>query len=217
MLKVLLSFSVECLMPTLSLLLVDDHPLVQVALEAALQKSAYPWQLTSVADDVQAMQCLTERAFHLVVLDIGLPQVDGLQLMKRMLRHYPAQNIVIYTAQEEDVYARLAQNGGACGFVSKGQPMDRLIAAVDAVSQGERFFPQWLPHPALAETGEPQVLTPKELQVIGLLSQGLSNLQIAQMLNISNKTVSTHKNSILRKTGASNLFELAAVYKELQQ
>jgi len=52
--------------------------------------------------------------------------------------------------------------------------------------------------------------------VIGLLAQGLSNLQIAQMLNISNKTVSTHKNSILRKTGASNLLELAAVYRELQ-
>jgi len=148
-------------MSRLSLLLVDDHPLVQVALEAALQKSAYPWQLTSVADDVQAMRCLTERAFHLVILDIGLPQVDGLQLMKRMLRHYPALNIMIYTAQEEDVYARLAQHGGACGFVSKGQAMDRLIAAVDAVSQGERFFPLWLPNAPPTEPGEPQVLTPK--------------------------------------------------------
>lgn len=115
------------------------------------------------------------------------------------------------------MYARLAQNSGACGFVSKGQPMARLIAAVDAVSQGERFFPQWLPHPFPTESHEQPVLTPKELQVIGLLAQGLSNLQIAQMLTISNKTVSTHKNSILRKTGANNLLELAAVYKELQQ
>ncbi|VDZ65751.1 Virulence factors putative positive transcription regulator BvgA [Serratia odorifera] len=58
-------------------------------------------------------------------------------------------------------------------------------------------------------------LTPKELQVLGLLSKGLSNLQIAAMLNISNKTVSTHKKNILRKTGASNLLELVAVFKEL--
>ncbi|MGV8927886.1 MAG: response regulator [Ewingella sp.] len=204
-------------MPILSLLLVDDHPLVQVALEAALQRSEQQWQLFSAAADVQAMHCLAERTFKLVILDIGLPQVDGLQLMKRMLRHYPALNILIYTAQEEDVYARLAQYGGACGFVSKGQPMSELVAAVDAVSKGERFFPEWVTYPTPEDTGESQVLTPKELQVIGLLAKGLSNLQIADMLSISNKTVSTHKNTILRKTGATNLLELAAVYKELQQ
>ena len=62
---------------------------------------------------------------------------------------------------------------------------------------------------------EGTLLTPKELQVLGLLSKGLSNLQIAEMLNISNKTVSTHKKNILRKTGASNLLELVAVFKEL--
>ncbi|NWA38997.1 response regulator transcription factor [Pseudomonas reactans] len=200
-----------------ALLLVDDHPLVQVALEAALQKSAFSWQMTSVSDDVQAMASLAEEQFALVVLDIGLPQVDGLQLMRRMLRHYPDLTVLIYTAQEEEVYARLAFNAGACGFVSKGQPMPQLIAAIDALSQGERSFPDFINPCLQEEVEETLALTPKELQVIGLLSQGLSNVQIADMLNISNKTVSTHKNTILRKTGAKNLFELAAVYKELQQ
>jgi len=200
-----------------ALLLVDDHPLVQVALEAALHKSANTWQLTSEADDVHAMNRLAEQAFDVVVLDIGLPQVDGLQLMRRMLRHHPSLTVLIYTAQEEEVYARLALNAGACGFVSKGQPMQQLIAAIDALHQGERYFPDFISCQESEEIDESWVLTPKELQVIGLLSQGLSNLQIAEMLNISNKTVSTHKNTILRKTGAKNLFELAAVYKELQQ
>ncbi|MES4612024.1 MAG: response regulator [Ewingella sp.] len=200
-----------------ALLLVDDHPLVQVALEAALQKSNFSWQMTSVSDDVQAMASLAEEQFALVVLDIGLPQVDGLQLMRRMLRHYPDLTVLIYTAQEEEVYARLAFNAGACGFVSKGQPMPQLIAAIDALSQGERSFPDFINPCLQEEVEETLALTPKELQVIGLLSQGLSNVQIADMLNISNKTVSTHKNTILRKTGAKNLFELAAVYKELQQ
>ncbi len=200
-----------------ALLLVDDHPLVQVALEAALQKSAFSWQMTSVSDDVQAMASLAEEQFALAVLDIGLPQVDGLQLMRRMLRHYPDLTVLIYTAQEEEVYARLAFNAGACGFVSKGQPMSQLIAAIDALSQGERSFPDFINPCLQEEVEETLALTPKELQVIGLLSQGLSNVQIADMLNISNKTVSTHKNTILRKTGAKNLFELAAVYKELQQ
>ncbi|QMV52473.1 response regulator [Ewingella americana] len=200
-----------------ALLLVDDHPLVQVALEAALQKSAFSWLVTSVEDDVQAMASLSEQQFALVVLDIGLPQVDGLQLMRRMLRHYPELRVLIYTAQEEEVYARLAFNAGASGFVSKGRSMPQLIAAIDALSQGKRSFPDFINLCQQEEVEESLALTPKELQVIGLLSQGLSNVQIADMLNISNKTVSTHKNTILRKTGAKNLFELAAVYKELQQ
>lgn len=215
MLKVLLATRCDMFMP--ALLLVDDHPLVQVALEAALQHSAYDWQLTSEADDIQAMSRLAEQTFNVVVLDIGLPQVDGLQLMRRMLRHYPSLTVLIYTAQEEEVYARLAFNAGACGFLSKGQPMQQLIKGIDMLNQGKHFFPDFITCLEQEEIDETWVLTPKELQVIGLLAQGLSNLQIAEMLNISNKTVSTHKNTILRKTGAKNLFELAAVYKELQQ
>jgi len=92
-----------------------------------------------------------------------------------------------------------------------------LVEAFEALTQGEQFFPDGVEHDtetAGVESTSP--LTLKELQIIGLLAQGYSNLQIASMLNISNKTVSTHKKNILRKTGANNLFELAAVYKEMQ-
>ncbi|EIC82567.1 response regulator transcription factor [Serratia sp. M24T3] len=200
------------------LLLVDDHPLVEVAIEAALQRSGRDWQLHSVEDDQAAMANLASCQYQLVVLDIGLPQVDGLQLLKRILRHYPAQSVLIYTAQEEEVYARLAFAGGASGFINKGQSMSILVEALEALSRGETVFPAWLDQDAETDNDDASgSLTPKELQIIGLLAQGHSNLQIANMLNISNKTVSTHKKNILRKTGANNLFELAAVYKELQK
>lgn len=199
------------------LLLVDDHPLVEVAIEAALQRSGGDWVLDSVDDDQLAMSRLATNAYQLVVLDIGLPEVDGLQLLKRILRHYPAQAVLIYTAQEEEVYARLAMAGGASGFINKGQPMAVLVEAFEALTQGEQFFPDGVEHDTeTAGVESTSTLTLKELQIIGLLAQGYSNLQIASMLNISNKTVSTHKKNILRKTGANNLFELAAVYKEMQ-
>lgn len=197
-----------------SLLLVDDHPVVHVALEAALIKSSRRYHLQAVQDDVQALAQLATADFALLILDIGLPQVDGLQLLKKIRRHYPQQPILIYTAQEEDIYARMAYSAGANGFVHKGSRLEDLVLAIETVLDGSLSFP------AAATTEEAQpaegtLLTPKELQVLGLLSKGLSNLQIAEMLNISNKTVSTHKKNILRKTGASNLLELVAVFKEL--
>ncbi|WP_413503614.1 response regulator [Serratia grimesii] len=197
-----------------SLLLVDDHPVVHVALEAALIKSSHPYHLQAVQDDVQALSQLATHDFSLVILDIGLPQVDGLQLLKKIRRHYPQQPILIYTAQEEEIYARMAYTAGANGFVHKGNRLDQLVHAIETVLDGALSFPV----AAMAEEtlpAEGALLTPKELQVLGLLSKGLSNLQIADMLNISNKTVSTHKKNILRKTGASNLLELVAVFKEL--
>lgn len=201
------------------LLLVDDHPLVEVAITAALQRADRDWVLDSAVDDIEAMAHMSRSAYQLVILDIGLPQVDGLQLLKRLLRHYPAQPVLIYTAQEEEVYARLALAGGASGFINKGQPMQELVKAFETLSQGGKYFPAWLATDndgGNESDGITSPLTPKELQIIGLLAQGHSNLQIAEMLTISNKTVSTHKKNILRKTGANNLFELAAVYKELQ-
>lgn len=197
-----------------SLLLVDDHPVVHVALEAALIKSSRRFHLQAVQDDVQAMAQLATADFALVILDIGLPQVDGLQLLKKIRRHYPQQPILIYTAQEADIYARMAYSAGANGFVHKGSRLEELVLAIETVLDGSLSFPATaMTEEALPAEGT--LLTPKELQVLGLLSKGLSNLQIAEMLNISNKTVSTHKKNILRKTGASNLLELVAVFKEL--
>ena len=111
----------------LSLLLVDDHPVVHVALEAALMKSSRPYRLQAAQDDVQALALLAEAAYGLVILDIGLPQVDGLQLLKKIRRRYPQQKILIYTAQEADVYARMAHAAGADGFVNKGSSLAELV------------------------------------------------------------------------------------------
>jgi PleD family two-component response regulator len=80
------------LISILSLLLADDPPLVQMMWRPALLKSGQQWQLNRVTDGVQAMHCLAEYTFELVILDIAQPQVDSLQLMKRMLRHNPTLN-----------------------------------------------------------------------------------------------------------------------------
>ncbi|CNJ21204.1 putative two-component response regulator [Yersinia aldovae] len=201
-------------MPTL--LLVDDHPVVHVALEAALTRAIQPYRLHCAADERQALALLAEYHIDLLILDISLPQLDGLQFLRKIRRHYPQQSIIIYTAQEEEVYAKLAYTAGAQGFMHKGQPMEQLLQAIDEVLAGQRIFPTGcINSGSTHHTGEYN-LTQKELQILGLLAKGHSNLHIAQLLNISNKTVSTHKTHILNKTGATNLLELIAVFNELQ-
>lgn len=194
-----------------TLLLIDDHPLVHVALEAALARAPFPFTLLAAEDENRAHALLAAQPVDIVVLDIGLPDSDGLQLLKFIRRHFPALPVIIYSAQEERLYQRLAEVAGAAGYVAKRQPMPQLLSAILAVLGGQQAFPV----SSESETTT-HILTSKEQQILALLARGLSNLQIAEQLNISNKTVSTHKKNIMDKTGASSVVELAGFWKAQQ-
>ncbi|MEJ5112224.1 response regulator transcription factor [Erwinia billingiae] len=194
-----------------TLLLIDDHPLVHVALEAALARAPFPFTLLAAEDENRAHTLLAAQPVDIVVLDIGLPDSDGLQLLKFIRRHFPALPVIIYSAQEERLYQRLAEAAGAAGYVAKRQPMPQLLSAILAVLGGQQAFPV----NSERETTT-HMLTSKEQQILALLARGLSNLQIAEQLNISNKTVSTHKKNIMDKTGASSVVELAGFWKAQQ-
>lgn len=189
------------------LLLIDDHPLVQVALEAALATAPIRLSLAAVENEAGAFQALQQQMPQLVILDISLPDSNGLELLKLLKRRLPALPVLIYSAQTERLYMQMAQAAGAAGYIVKSQSMPQLLSAILAVLGGKTVFAA-----DIANAG-PLSLTAKEQQVLSLLAQGLSNLQIAQQLHISNKTVSTHKKNILEKTGAHSVLDLAALWK----
>lgn len=189
------------------LLLIDDHPLVQVALEAALATAPIRLSLTAVENETEAFQALQQRMPQLVILDISLPNSNGLELLKLLKRRFPLLPVLIYSAQTERLYMQMARAAGAAGYIVKSQSMPQLLSAILAVLGGKTVFAA-----DIADT-KPLSLTAKEQQVLSLLAQGLSNLQIAQQLHISNKTVSTHKKNILEKTGAHSVLDLAALWK----
>ena len=124
-----------------TLLLIDDHPLVQVALEAALLHAPFPLNLLSAENQHDALGLLSQKSIDVVILDISLPDSDGIQLLKRIKRLYPELPVVIYSAQEERVWPRLAEAAGAAGYVAKRQPLNQLLSAVLAVLGGQRAFP----------------------------------------------------------------------------
>ena len=189
------------------LLLIDDHPLVQVALEAALTTASIPLTLAAVDNEQAAFQAVQHQSPQLVILDINLPDSNGLEMLKLLKRRFPALPVLIYSAQTERLYMQLAQAAGAAGYIVKSQRMPQLLSAILAVLGGQTVFP-----PEMA-TASALALTGKEQQILALLAQGFSNLHIARQLHISNKTVSTHKKNILEKTGASSVLDLAALWK----
>ncbi|MGP4128957.1 response regulator transcription factor [Pantoea tagorei] len=118
-----------------SLLLIDDHPLVEVALEAALDRAPFPIHLRSAASEQQARQLLTQPT-DIIVLDIGLPDGDGLEILRRLKIHFPQIPVLIYSAQQSSHYVRSAQALGAAGYVVKSQRMEQLLSAIIAVLGG---------------------------------------------------------------------------------
>lgn len=191
-----------------ALLLIDDHPLVEVALEAALTQSPIPITLYPASSEKAARPFLS-LPLDIIVLDIGLPDGDGLEILRRLKIHLPDCPVLIYSAQQTQHTMRRAQALGAAGYVVKSQRMEQLLSAILAVLGGHTAFP-------VIEDGPELPLTQKERQVLALLASGLSNLQIAEQLHISNKTVSTHKKNILEKTGAHSVVELADLWKAQQ-
>ncbi|MCE0488770.1 response regulator transcription factor [Pantoea sp. Mb-10] len=189
-----------------SLLLIDDHPLVEVALEAACLNAPIPLTLYSAANDAQARHLLKQHAIDLIVLDIGLPDSDGLELLRRLRAHDERCPVLIYSAQQSHHTLLRAVSLGASGYVVKSQSMAQLLSAILAVLGGQQAFPPLPPRVALP-------LTDKEQQIAALLVRGLSNLQIGDQLHISNKTVSTHKKNILEKMGVQSVVELAERWK----
>lgn len=192
-----------------ALLLIDDHPLVEVALRAACVNSPIPLQLYAAGDEAQARQQLQQQAIDLVILDIGLPDSDGLELLRRLRIHHPDCPVLIYSAEQSRHTLLRAASLGAAGYVVKSQSMAQLLSAILAVLGGQQAFP------TLPERID-LPLTEKEQQIVALLARGLSNLQIAEQLHISNKTVSTHKKNILEKTGVQSVVELAELWKAQQ-
>ncbi|MGW7774083.1 response regulator [Pseudomonas machongensis] len=198
-----------------TVLIVDDHPLVCQAIGQALSRIGFE-TVGETADGVEALRMIEALAPDVVILDIGLEKLDGLSVLKRITREQLATRVLIYTAQAKENYATRCVQAGASGFVSKSEPIDKLIKAVEMIADGYVFFPKdFMPLLGKPEfSGDLEDLTDRELQILKLLAEGFSNGDIATRLNLSTKTVSGHKVNIQTKLGAGSVIELADIARQ---
>ncbi len=204
--------------PKHRILVVDDHSLVREGLNQLIKQQSDLVCCGLAGGILAARQAVATLKPDLVVLDLRLPDGDGLDLIRELAAQYPSVHILVVTQCDENLYAERALKAGARGYVMKESATEEVLTAIRAVLAGEFHVSKKVAALALLEMAgkKPKTekngignLTNRELQVFQLLGTGMSTRKIAAQLNISVKTVETHRENIKQKMDLPNAPELA--------
>lgn len=204
----------------LRILIADDHEVVRRGLSALLQAQE-GWEICGEASDGrEAVEKAKLLKPDFVILDIGMPNLNGLAATRQLTQHDPNFKIIVLTITDSDHVIREALDAGARGFVLKSDAVRDLVSAIDALQRGQMFFTPrvnelvlagFLEKGAVSPRGAPPKfpsLTPREREVIQLLAEGKSSKEVASVLNLSTKTAETHRSNIMRKLGFHSIRDL---------
>lgn len=192
---------------TIRVFLVDDHALLREGIAALLADEADIEIVGQCGDGIQAAQEVEQVKPDVVVLDITLPQLNGLEVCRRICRKLRNTAVLILTMHADEEYIVGALKAGASGYLLKEAASEQLTRAVRAIAGGELFLGSGIPHRVLQRLTEDtdddpySSLTDRERQVLQLIAEGQTNRQIADKLGVSVKTVDTHRTRLMRKLG----------------
>jgi DNA-binding NarL/FixJ family response regulator len=206
-------------MKKLRILLADDHGLVRVGARAVLQ-SQHGWRVVGEAvNGREAVEKAIELKPDVAVVDIGMPELDGIEVTRQIRTSAPEIRVLVLTMHESGQMVRRALDAGASGYLLKSDLTESLAKAVETVADGNRFLPpkvseivmeEFLSSTSKNQQGESASTpaTPREVEVIRLLAEGKTNKEIAALLGITVRTVETHRAKIMLKLGLHSLAEL---------
>jgi DNA-binding NarL/FixJ family response regulator len=203
------------------IMIVDDHPIVRHGI-AQLLNAQPDIEVTAEAEDAEAaLRQLRDGAFELLIVDISMPGLSGLELIRRVKAKDAHLPILVLSMHDESVYAERALAAGARGFLMKHEATDRLVDAVRKLLAGgvylsraleERMFQTFVGGQTASEPL--QRLTEREFEVLQLIAQGLTSAQIAKRINRSIKSVEAYRTAIRAKLGAKSTVDLARLALE---
>ncbi len=190
------------------ILIVDDHPVVRAGLTSMLGTQSELEVVGSVSSGEEALALLQQKDIDILLLDLRMPGVNGIDTMMAMKRTGTNARVIILTSFEtdEDIYRSV--QAGAEGYLLKDTTLREMVEAIRAVYAGKRYFPRQIAS-RLAERMMRINLTSRELEILKMLSKGPTNKEIAHALGISDNTVRNHVNSIIEKLEVSDRTEAA--------
>ena len=205
-------------MKTLRILLADDHKVVRQGTRALL--STVPeWEIVGEADNGRdAVSLTSELKPDIVILDIGMPELNGLDATRQIKKKLPDTEVLIFTGQETEELVHDVFDSGARSYIMKTDAADHLIDALKALSEHKHFFTSRISEIVFARyiqgkktvEGAPEKsrITDREREIVQLLAEGNSSKEIATILGISVRTVETHRAAIMKKLGLKSFSEL---------
>ena len=194
---------------TIRLGIAEDHTIVRWALREALNKAEDIEVIGEAGTAAETLAMVQDKQPDVLVLDLNLPDRSGFDVLAEMKPMATGPLTVVLTWHTEPSYAARALQAGAHGYVNKAVEPDELLAAIRAVSRGERVVPPGVDELlATGETDPAGALTARELEVMRMLARGMTNREIAEHLSISIKTIDTHRGHVLKKLNLRNNSEL---------
>ena len=201
-----------------SILLVDDHLMLREGLRVLLEQQTNFEIVAEAADGRSAIKLAIEHEPDIVVMDVGMPDMNGIEATKELMDRAPKVKVIGLSVHGDKRYVVEMLRAGAVGYLLKNCATDELVRAIEAVMQGQSFLSPGITGVLLEQAiGRGQVsthasvssmLTPREREVLQFLSEGLTSRQIANELNLAVRTVETHRRDIMRKLDIHSVAQL---------
>jgi DNA-binding NarL/FixJ family response regulator len=206
-------------------MLVDDHEVVRQGVRSLIEPVADWTVCAEAAGGEDALKLAAETRPDIIVLDVSMPNVSGLDLILQLKRLLPKVEVLVLTMHDSERIVAQALRAGARGYLLKSDSGDKLIEALTALSRHQTYFSASVSETLLQvylnsnAAQEHEQLTPRERQIVKLVAEGNSNKRISAILHVSIKTVETHRSAAMRKIGAKSSADLAlyAARNELVQ
>jgi DNA-binding NarL/FixJ family response regulator len=183
----------------------DDQTVVREGLLLILKLLPGIEVVGAARDGLEAVNLVAEFAPEVVLMDLRMPRMDGVEATRRIRRDHPGTRVVVLTTYSDDQSIGTALRAGAMGYLTKDARPDEIARAITLVGEGKAQFDpsvqRWLLNAVVGQTAPPDGLTPREVEVLKLMATGRSNVEIAAELYISEATVKTHINNLFAKTG----------------
>ncbi len=195
-------------------MLVDDHAVVRMGFRLLLEGTSDIKVVGEAESGEEAVRLFPDLQPHVVVMDISMPGIGGLEAIGRILAREPAARVLVLSGHEDVMHARRVLKAGAVGYLTKRSAAEELIQAIRQVAQGKTFLEaniaQQIAVQQLGGEKSPvDMLSEKEFKVFLALAKGQSVAEIAEVMSLSPRTIGTHLYNIKQKLGASNSAELA--------
>jgi two-component system response regulator NreC len=204
--------------PQIRIVLADDHTLIRSGLKLLLEQQPNFKVVAEAEDGRQAVELVSKHHPDVVIADIGMPLLNGIEATRQIVANDPHPDVVILSMHSDESYVLRALKAGARAYILKNSAEADLIRAVRAVSEGKSFFSPVISKMLLEDyvrrVREKEVedsydlLTPREREILQLLAEGKTNKEVATVLNLSPYTVETHRGNILEKLNLHSVPEL---------
>lgn len=205
----------------LNVLLADDHKLLRTGLKLLLQRNPDLTVVGEAADGEQTLQLFQQLEPDLLLLDLSMPKMDGLDCLREIKSRWPEAKVIVLTMHEDENYIKQAMQAGAAAYVHKSAADTDLFKAIEAVQAGQLYLSQQDSNlllnvllkqdPAPVDNQAPYVLlSPREREVLRLIAHGYSMAEVAEKLSLSIKTVDTYKTRLMEKLGTTRKSELVS-------